>query len=396
MKKLQLCFMMNLMICLFFTSIAYSQSKEFDKLKDMVDRGKLDKAQEYCDKVTAAMDPKTSGRFYALMGLAYYNAKNYEKSAEMLLKSNDKKISVKVAREFENQNNSFYSLSIAGKLYSVAEEYEKAAGLLFKEGEYEEAAKVCPSPDASLKFGKELFSQGKYTEALPFFKKAKKKGLKFSDEEVLAYYYNKKEYSTVYSIQNFGEGSFYLPIQGTVIDKMIENKEPNTFISHFLDSVNVKGNKQFEAFINGYVNNKMLDKAESYCLEQQGSNQQVALSFLAQITADVHPGLSAWANLKSGKTLIGKQQITTYLVEIAVKYNLKWEQEPINKKVIEEYKKETLQLVKKCEQDYCASIGFASTMSRTRSDETAKASAEKSAEYAKAYTFLKVMEKNCK
>jgi tetratricopeptide (TPR) repeat protein len=396
MKKLQLYFILNLLICLLFTSIANSQSKEYDKLKDMVDRGKLDKAQEYCDKVTAAMDPKTSGRFYALMGLAYYNTKNYEKSAEMLLKSNDKKLSAKLAKEFENENNSFYDLKTAGELYSIAEEYEKAAGLLFKEGKYEEAAKVCPSPDASLKFGKELFNQGKFNDALPFLKKAKKKGQKFSDEEVLSYYFNKKEYSTVYSIQNSGEGSFYLPIQGTVIDKMIEKNESNTFISHFLDSVNVKGNKQFEAFINGYVNNKMLDKAESYCLEQQGSNQQVALSFLAQITSDIYPDVSAWANLKSGKTLLGKQQITTYLVETALKYNSKWEQEPINKKVIEEYKKETLKLVKKCEQDYCQSVGFASTMSRTKSEETAKANAEKSADYSKAYTFLKVMEKNCK
>jgi hypothetical protein len=396
MKKIFKCIFLIVLSLLMSFSVVYSQSKEYDKLKDMVDRGKLDKAQEYCDKVTAPMSPKTASRFYALMGLAYYNNNDFPKSAEMLVKSNDKKLSLKVAKEFENKDNTFFDLKIAGALYRTAGEFEQAARLLYQEGDYIGAAEICPSPEANIKFGKQLFDEGKYDDAVLFFKKAKKKGQLFTDTAVLEYFYKKKDYSMAYSIQNSGEGSFYLPIQGTVIDKMIENNEPMPFITNFLDSIGVKGNKQFEAIINAYIINKLPEKAETYCLQQTNSNQQIALAFLAENAATSYPGTSAWANLKSGKTLLGKQQITTYLVENAVTYNSKWENEPIDKKVLEAYKKETAQMVKKCELDYCQCIGFASTMARTRNEETAKTNSAKSGEYSRAFVLLKVMEKNCK
>lgn len=376
---------------LLFSFGLYGQHKEYGKLQDLVDKGKLDKAQEYCDKVTAAMDSKTAARFYGLMGLAYYNKKDYTKSAEMLLKSEDKKTSVKVAKEFENEANDFFDLKIAGKLYRIAKEYEKAAGLLYKEGEYEEAARINPSPASNLKFGKELFDQGKYDEALYFFKRAKNKGEKFSDDQVLDHYYKSKAYSTAYSIQNSGEGNFNRYIQGGVIDKMFENNEPMGFIQHFLDSLGIKANKQDEAIIGSLVNVGMYDKAESYCMELKQGNQQIGLAFLADITANQHPGTSAWANLKTGKTLLGKQQITTYLVETALRYNSEWESEPVSHKLLEDYYKETQVIVKKCEQNYCEFIGFAWTMCNTKNSELSK-QPDKAAEYAKASLILKQIE----
>jgi tetratricopeptide (TPR) repeat protein len=396
MKKILILSYLILFNILFFSISINSQSKEYDKLKDLVDKGKLEKAQEYCDKVTAAMEPKATARFYALMGLGYFNKKDYPKAAENLLKSSDKKISARVAKEFENPQNDFYDLKIAGKLYKIAEEYQKAAELLFQQGEYDEAALICPSPESNLKFGKKLMEQEKYDEATHFFKRAKKKGQKFSDEAVLDYYYKKKDYKTVNAIQNFGEGSYYLPIQGTVIDKMFENNEPMPFITHFLDSLNVKGTKQLEAIINSMVNNKMYAKVETYCLNQKGSDQQVAFAFLADNAASKNVGLSAWANLKSGKSLIGNQQITNYLVETAKDYNSKWEQEPIDKKLIEDFKKETNPIILKCGINYCDCSGLASTMARTKSQDLSKTNSSLSAEYLRAFTFLKEVEKNCK
>jgi len=387
-----------LILCCFilFSITLKSQSKEYEKLKDLVDKGKLEKAQEYCDKATVSMDAKASGKMYALMGLGYYNQKNYPKAAENLLRSEDTKISVKVAKEYENSKNDFYDLKMAGRLYRVAKDYQRAAELLFQEEEYEEAANICPSASANLKFGKQLFEQGKYKEATAFFKRAKVKGQKFSDDEVLNYYYKNKNYKTAHSIQDYGEGSFSLNIQGTVIDKMVENGEPMPFIYHFLDSINVKGTKQIEAIINAMVNNQMTDQVETYCLTQKGTEQQVAFAFLAQNASSKNLGLSAWANLKAGKTLIGKQQLTSYLIETARSYNSKWEKEPVSQKIVQEYIKETKPVVASCELNYCEVAGFASTMARSKGEELAKTNSALSVEYSKSFIFIKTVEKYCK
>jgi tetratricopeptide (TPR) repeat protein len=372
-----------------------AQDKEYNKLKDMIDKEKLDKAQAYCDQVTISMDQKRSGRFYALLGLGYINQKEYAKAANALLKSEDRRLSAKVAKELENPKSEAFDLKTAGKLYRIAHEFEKAAELLYKEGEYEEAAEINTSYTANLNYGKELFLQGKHHEALFFFKRAKKKGEKFSDQVVLDYYYKKKAYSTVYSIQNFAEGSFYLPVQGTVIDKMIEMNEPMPMVKSFLDSIGVKGSKQNEAILNSMANNQLWDKAEAYVTGLLGADQQSALAFLAEISKGKNDGLSAWANLKSGKTMIGKQQLTSYLLQSAIDYNKKWDKEPIEKKHIEDFIKDTKPIIIKCGQNYCEFAGFASSMANTRATETSNDS-EKSSHFLKARTFLLMIEKNCK
>jgi tetratricopeptide (TPR) repeat protein len=377
---------------LLFSTILHGQQKEYDKLKDLVDRDKLDKAQEYCDKVTASMNPKTAGRFYALMGLAYYNKKDYPKSAENLLKSEDKKTSAKVAKEFENQKNDFYDLKMAGQLYKIAQEYVKAAELLFQQGLYQESAQICSSPDANLKYGRQLFDQGKYDDALHYFKRAKKNDQKFSDEEVLNYYFNKKAYSTAYSILNFGEGHFHREIQGCVIDKMFENNEPMPFVQQFLDSLGIKANQQDEAIIGSLISVKMFDKAESYCLGLKQGNQQIGIAYLAELTKDKYPQISAWANLKSGKASLGKQQVTDYFVETALLYNPKWEKEPIAKKLTDAFNNETKTLTQKCELNYCEFVGFASSMAKTKASEILKENPDKAGEYTKAAVFLKQVE----
>ncbi len=374
------------------SNLAYSQNKEYDKLKDLVDKGKLDKAQEYCDKVTASMDPKTSGRFYALMGLAYFNHKDFPKSAEMLLKSEDRKLSARVAKEFANEKNEFFDLKTAGRLYKIAHEYEKAAEILYKEKEYEEAARICPSPDANLKFGRQLFDLGQYPEALHFFNRAKRKGEIFADEAVLEFYYKQRAYDIVYTIQNFGEGHFLPEIQGSVIAKMIEKEEPMADIVKFLDNIGIKGNKQHEAILHGMIASGFCDQAEKYCLGQKGSEQQASLAYLAEITTEKYPGTSAWANIKSGKIILGKQLITTYLTEKAVGFAGEWENEPIAKRLIELFYKKTKPTVDKSEQNYCDFVSFAWTMANTRNSELAKQNPLTAAEYAKAAVFLKQVE----
>jgi hypothetical protein len=77
-------------------------------------------------------------------------------------------------------------------------------------------------------------------------------------------------------------------------------------------------------------------------------------------------------------------------------YNTKWQQEPVDQKIIQEFLKETKPMVAKCSQNYCDIAGFASTQSRTKSEEFAKTNSPQSVEYSRAFTFLKVVEKNCK
>lgn len=368
------------------------QNKEYDKLKGLVDKGNLVKAREYCDKVTAAMDSKTSGRFYALMGLAYYNKKDFPNSAEMLLKSEDKKLSVRVAKEFENEKNDFYDLKMAGRLYKIAHENEKAAEMLYKEKEYEEAALICPSPDANYKYGRQLFDNEEYPQALHFFKRAKKKGMKFSDEEVLDFYYKQKAYDIAYTIQNFGEGNFSPEIQGTVIAKMLSKEEPMPDIIKFLNNIGVKGNKQNEALLHGMIASGLTEKAEEFCKMQNGSEQQASLAYLAEITIDKFPGTSAWANIKSGKIILGKQLITTFIAEKAVAYNAQWENEPVAKSLLELFYRETKPTIDKSEQNYCDFVGFAWTMANTKKSELAKQDPSAAAGYAKAAIFLKQLE----
>jgi len=189
MKKL-LYFTISSFILLIFSGTTYSQQKELDKLKGLISKGKMDKAQEYCDKVTADLSPKKAARFYGYLARGYYNDEDFEKAAEAVTQSTDKKLAEKLAKEFEGKDD-----ELAGKLYVQAEKFGKAAVLLFKEGKYSEAAKVSPSPNANMKYGDTLFDKGMIDEALAFYKKAKTKGKKFENEKVLNYYYQKKDYN---------------------------------------------------------------------------------------------------------------------------------------------------------------------------------------------------------
>jgi tetratricopeptide (TPR) repeat protein len=111
-----------------------------------------------------------------------------------------------------------------------------------------------------MKYGDALFDKGKVDEAMMFYKKAKVKGQKFDNDKILNYLYQKKEYKTVYKLQNYLEGDYKMHIQGSVFDKMIELGENLDFIKKFMADVNIYGNKQDEAIVSAYANNKMFDK----------------------------------------------------------------------------------------------------------------------------------------
>ncbi|NJO89693.1 MAG: hypothetical protein HC831_12660 [Chloroflexia bacterium] len=186
-----------------FSNVSFGQQQELDKLKNLISKGKMDKAQAYCEKVTAGLSEKKAARFYGYLALGYYNDKVYDKAAEAVLLSEDKKLAEKLAKEFDGKDN-----TMAGKLYVKAEQFEKGADLLFNESKYDEAAKISPSPTANMKYGDALFDKGMIDEAMMFYKKAKVKGEKFENDKILNYLYQKKDYNTVYKLQNYLEGDF--------------------------------------------------------------------------------------------------------------------------------------------------------------------------------------------
>ncbi len=158
---------------------------ELDKLKNLIDKGNLQKAQTYCDKVTAPMAPKNSEKFFALMANAYYKEKEYLKAAEMVQKSGDFKLAAKLANEFDNPDGNEYDLEMAIRLYQFGKENDKAGEILFGQNKFKESAAVFSSLNLKMKYGDSLFNQGKINESLFYYKKAKSKGQKFQNEKVL-------------------------------------------------------------------------------------------------------------------------------------------------------------------------------------------------------------------
>jgi len=368
-----------------------------DKLKDLIDRGNLEKAQAYCDKVTAPMAEKNSAKFFALMANAYYNKKEYLKAAEMVEKTEDFKLAAKLAKEFDNAKSVDSDIDIAIKMYKKGKNPDKAAALLFSKGKYEEAASASASVGMNLKLGDSLFNQGKVNESLFFFKRAKAKGQKFSNEKVLDYCYKQRAYKLAYTIQNFNEGDFKMPVQGSVIDKMIEKNEPIAFIENFLDSLKIADNKQDEIIIEGFIDNKLFDKAEAYCMNHQKSEQQICLSFLADKTKDTYPEESAAANIKLGRTFIAQDLLTNYLISTAKAFNDKWEKEPIDKNLLQEFYDKTKKPVEKCEQKYCEFLLYASKMCKIKTDDLSKNKPNLAGEFAHSTTFMqKVLANHCK
>jgi len=397
MNKLYFYFSIGVLVLLMVSNSIFGQSKELDKLKDLIDRGNLEKAQAYCDKVTAPMAPKTSARFFGLMANAYYKDKDYVKAAEMAYKSEDFKVAAKLAKEFDKPNSPASDVDMAIKMYKKANDLDRAAALLFSRAKYEESALTAGSPNLNMKFGDSLFNQGKVDESLFFYKRSKSKGIKFDNEKVLEYCFKKKDYKLVYSIQNFNESEFKMPIQGSVVDKMIEYSEPIAFIEGFLDSLKISKNKQDEIIVEGYINNQQFDKAEAYCMNHPKSEQQICLSFMADKTSTTYPDVSAAANVKLGRTFIAQDLLNNYLIETAKAYNDKWDKEPINKKLLQEFYNKTKKPVEKCEQKYCEFLSFSSKKSKIKADDLLKGSPTISAEYARAATFMQqVWASNCK
>ncbi len=383
MKKL-----VYLISCLFvfitFSTTIFGQQKELDKLKGLISKGKMDKAQAYCEKVTAGISEKKAARFYGYLALGYYNDKDYEKAADAVLLSEDKKLAEKLAKEFDGKDN-----TMAGKLYVKAEKFEKGAELLFNEEKYEEAAKISPSPTENMKYGDILFDKGKIDEAMMFYKKAKVKGQKFDNDKILNYLYQKKEYKTVYKLQNYLEGDYKMHIQGSVFDKMIEVGENMDFIKKFMADVNIYGNKQDEAIVSAYANNKMFDQAEEYTLSLKQPQQKITMSYLAERVSSTSPSLSAWANYKLGKSLLSQDLLTTFLIEEAKKLNDQWEGEEPNTSLIQSFMKSTKAQVEKCEKNYCEMVKHAKNVSYNKSKEAGE-------ELLQASHLLKGVEKNCK
>jgi len=387
MKK-QFSIFFSILLMVFVSNQIIGQSDEMDKLKGYIEKGNLVKAQAYCDKVTAPMSAKNAGKFFAAMALGYYNAKDFEKAAEMVLKSEDFKLSAKLAKEFGNAAGENYDVEMAAKLFKLGKEPDKAGELFFNVGKYEESAKTFASADLKMKYGDSLFKQNKIKESLYFYKRAKKKNEKFNNPKVLDYVYKSKSYHLAYSIQNFGESEFKMPIQGTVIDKMVEFNEPQAFMKSFLDSLKISKNKLDEILIEAYINNKKFDKAEAYCFEKTGSDQQICLSFLADKTAETSPETSAFANQKLGKSFIAQDLLNNYLIETANEYNGKWEKEPIDKKLLQDFYNRTKKPVEKCEQKYCEFLSFSFKKCKIKADEIAKDNPDKSAELLRNSNFM--------
>jgi tetratricopeptide (TPR) repeat protein len=397
MKKKHCYLSSIILVVLMVSNSIFAQNKEMDKLKDLIDRGNLEKAQAYCDKVTAPMAEKNSAKFFALMANAYYNKKDYLKAAEMVEKSEDFKLAAKLAKVFDDNKSEFADIDIAIKMYKKGKEPDKAAELLFSQGKFEEAALTSTSVGMNLKLGDSLFNQGKVNESLFFFKRAKAKGQKFSIEKVLDYCYKQRAYKLAYTIQDFNEGDFKMLVQGTVIDKMIEKDEPIAFIENFLDSLKIAENKQDEIIIEGYINNKLFDKAEAYCMGHQKSEQQICLSFLADKTKDSYPEESAAANIKLGRTYIAQDLLTNYLILTAKAYNDKWEKEPIDKKLLLEFYNKSKKPVERCEQKYCEFLLYASKMCKIKSDDLSKDKPNMAVEFARSTTFMQqVLTNSCK
>jgi hypothetical protein len=136
MKKL-----VYLISCLFvfitFSTTIFGQQKELDKLKGYISKGKMDKAREYCEKVTAGISEKKAARFYGYLALGYYNDKDYENAADAVLLSEDKKLAEKLAKEFDGKDN-----TRAGKLYVKAEKFEREPNCYSMKGNMKKLQKL--------------------------------------------------------------------------------------------------------------------------------------------------------------------------------------------------------------------------------------------------------------
>lgn len=374
-----------------------AQSDELDKLKSLIEKGNLQKAQAYCNKVTGPMSEKTASKFHAAMANAYYDQKDFLNAAEEVQKSGDIKLAIKLAKEFDKPSNANYDIDLAATLYKYGKEYDKAGEILFSQEKYKESATTCASVSLKMHLGDSLFKQGKISESLYFYSRAKAKGKKFENQKVLDFVYSQSAYSTAYAIQDYNEPEFQMPIQGTVIDKMVEKGENQSFINFFLDSLKITNSKQSEIIIESFINNKLFDKAMNYCMEQQGSNQQICLVFYADKTEKKYPEVSAMVNKKLNRALIAQDLLTTYLMSETIQKNSEWQSEPIEKSVLKTFYEKTKPAIEKCGENYCDFLKFTSNKCIIKKDELVKNGSKQAADYKKASDFIQAVIKGyCK
>ncbi|MFN8255977.1 MAG: hypothetical protein U0W24_09840 [Bacteroidales bacterium] len=390
-------FISILLIIVFVNVKSYGQSDELDKLKNLVEKGNLQKAQAYCTKVTGPMSEKSASRFHAVMANAYYDAKEYSLAAEEVQKSGDLKLAIKIADVFNNSSDSDYNPEMAATLYKYGKEFDKAGRILFNQGKYKESAATCASIALKLNFGDSLFNQGKISESLYFYTRAKSKGKLFDNQKVLTLVYDKSAYKTAYMIQDYNETGFQMSIQGTVIDKMVEKGENQSFINFFLDSLAIPKNKQQEIMIEAFINNNMFDKAMNFCMEQKNPEQNICLSFYADKTEKNHPEISAMVNKKLNRQLVAQDLLTTYLMNETMLINKEWQSEPVDKTIIKSFYDKTKPAIEKCGENYCDFIKFTSNKCIIKKDELQKANNVKAGDYKKSADFLQaVLKSYCK
>lgn len=378
-------------LVLLFAGISFGQQKQLDKLRSLVSKGKFEKAQIYCDKVTSGLSEKKSQRFYAILARGYYNKKMYVEAAEQVMQSNDKKLAKKIADELVDDDQ-----IMAADLYLKAEKFDKAVELYFKNKKYDKAAENSDLPAKNIEYGNSLFDKGKIEEALLFYAKAKNKGELFKNSKVLDYLYAKKDYKTVYKIQNYKEGSFNMDIQGSVFNIMVKNGESIEFMKEFMNDKHIYNNKQDEVILSAYANNKMFDKLEKYCMNLDELNQKIAFAFIANNEKDENPELSAWANSKLGKTLLVNDLLSTYLIKEAKIYSKNMESKVNNSRLLTEFISKTKSKVEKCNTKYCEAVKYAKNISFNKSSDLKSNDAGLSDEYMKISSFLEDVEKKCK
>lgn len=163
------CLIRIILLILINNHLTYSQ-----KITELCEKGKWDKAEEKCMKLTGEEQQNA----YRELAEAYLKADNIEKANEFYGKTKDPENGyLEIAEIYFSRKNYDKAREYYSKTNNPAKGYFKIAEVYFNRGDYEKSAEyyaVTDNPENGyLKIAEEYFKNAKYDKAAEYFSKTK-------------------------------------------------------------------------------------------------------------------------------------------------------------------------------------------------------------------------------
>lgn len=383
---------------LVYSIVSFAQSKEEKKLNKYIEKGKIEKAQSYFDKIEGdlpsyrksgleeilfttylkqietyiddnrlkeaqnyynSIEPHLNEEYVSeaneLLFKEYMDKKDYSNALECTKKCDNSYYLYKLANVYYDKNSEYYDLEFAIKLYRKAGNDDKLATIyLYDKNDPKKASRYCKK--SCLRLGNELFEEGKVAEAIMFYRKTKewRKRQSILDKEphlktkVLDYCYKNKKYLEAYNInkrkrryaKDMLDDSHAVNFTAY---KIFDNGATIEEVKNFLTEIEVEDELKNRILLLGLISSKRFDEADELFFSIPEENHKQNWKFLANNLKKTREGHSLFkANLArklNEDEYIIKQALYDYInYEIDKHYFKKWDRSSENVSVFKEFR----------------------------------------------------------